>query len=98
MTPITLSPELLVAMSGLIVAVVSIMTQWRAGIVKARVDEIDLLHKEIARLQDRCDKEELVPDKERRNRIRLQDYIAALRAILIASRIDMPEMPKLEEL
>ena len=107
MTPITLSPELLIALAGFVTAVVSIATQWRAGMVKARTDEIGLLHAEIERLQNKCtfldnallkerqDRNAEI-DKERRNRMRLQDYIAALRAILIASKIDLPEIPKLE--
>jgi hypothetical protein len=107
MTPITLSPELLIALAGFVTAVVSIATQGRAGLVQARIDEIGLLHSEIERLQNKCvaldtallkerqDRNAEI-DKERRNRMRLQDYIATLRAILIASKIEVPEIPKLE--
>ena len=96
MTPITLSPELLIALAGFITAVVSIATQWRAGMVKARIDEIGLLHDEIKRLQDRTEKAESDFERERHNRMRLQDYISSLRAILIASNIAVPEIPKLD--
>jgi len=96
MNPVVLSPELLIAMAGFVTAIVSIATQWRAGIMKARVDEVELLHAEISRLQERCEKAETNLDRERRNRMRLQDYIASLRAILIASKIEIPEIPKLD--
>jgi hypothetical protein len=96
MAPLILSPELLIALAGLITAFAAVASQWRAGIITARKDEVSLLHDEIARLQDRVKSLEGDLEKERRNRMTLQDYVAVLRALLIQAGIKLPEIPKLE--
>lgn len=91
-----LTPELIIALAGFCTGVVSVAAQWRAGMVQARKDEITLLHNEIARLQSRSEKLEAHLDKERRNKLILQDYVAKLRTQLIEQGMALPDMPSLE--
>lgn len=92
----TLTPELLIALAGFVTAVVSVATQWRAGLLQARKDEVSLSQGEVARLQARVKALEDQLDVEQRNKVKLIDYVANLRSMLIQKGVTLPEMPQLE--
>lgn len=89
MTPpdsIEITPTLLVALAGFVTAVVSVATQWRAGVIQARKDEVTLLRDEINRLNDTVKTWE-------RKWAKWQDYVGLLQRTMRAHNLIVPPEP-----
>ena len=103
----TITPELLLAISGIITGLLAFLSQRSAAkrqlekdekrdAINARKDEVQSLREEVDRLSKEVADLRVSVTREHRNRMILLDYISALRSLLIALGADVPPMPKLE--
>jgi len=88
--------SLLIGLGAFISIFINSKERTKAFNQTAKKDEVQLLRDEVERLQGRVKMLESDYEKERRNNIKLQDYINALRILMIAKDIPVPAMPVLE--
>jgi len=88
-----MSPELILAISALITAILTWVSSYVVSKRQTKKDEVTLLREEVERLHARVKELEQAYDKAANKNTKLLEYISKLRATLVSEGLEVPPMP-----
>ena len=88
-----MSPELILAISALITAILTWVSSYANSKRQIKKDEVALLREEIERLHSRIKELEQSYNKAADRNTRLLEYISRLRATLVSEGLEVAPMP-----